>query len=198
MILVLCYISKFSFNIPFLFLFNNDLFWRFCFFIFLFNIYLLLVLLFLYILFKIGICQCIGKSLCKMCWASCETYCFALEDITCFLWHKLLNTKRINRRRRRRHRRRFRDIEQGYSSGDESDITRDNYHHHQHRFAGVNRTNSSAKRRRRDQKSAATRQVSVYVRGGPRRLRQSARSLQLRKVRNVGIEAKISKRRRLK
>ncbi|KAK9232788.1 hypothetical protein WN943_023036 [Citrus x changshan-huyou] len=63
------------------------------------------------------------ESLCKMCWAACETYWYALEDITCFLWHKLLNTKRRNRRRR------IRDAEWGYSSSsDGNDFS--GYHRH--------------------------------------------------------------------
>ncbi|XP_057968536.1 uncharacterized protein LOC131158007 isoform X3 [Malania oleifera] len=74
-------------------------------------------IMFLYLLLKVGIIQCIGKSLCKMCWAACETYWFILEDITCFLWHKLTNVKRVNRRRRRR----FQDIELGSSSSGESE-----------------------------------------------------------------------------
>ncbi|KAM1385333.1 hypothetical protein TB1_031046 [Malus domestica] len=61
--------------------------------------YFLSASLFFYLLFKLGIFQCIGKRLCKMCWAAYETYGFALGDITCFLWHKLRNTRRIGRLR---------------------------------------------------------------------------------------------------
>ncbi|CAA6662697.1 unnamed protein product [Spirodela intermedia] len=53
-----------------------------------------LTLFFIYLLFKVGIVQCIGKNLCKMSWAACETYWSALGGITCFLWHKLKDTKR--------------------------------------------------------------------------------------------------------
>ncbi|KAL5700426.1 hypothetical protein ACHQM5_025869 [Ranunculus cassubicifolius] len=77
-----------------------------------------ITLLFLYLLFKLGLVQCIIKSMCKMGWAACETYWFAMEDMTCFLWHKLKNTKRVNRCRRRRQRR-FRDVEEGYGSSDD-------------------------------------------------------------------------------
>ncbi|KAL2461943.1 hypothetical protein Adt_45363 [Abeliophyllum distichum] len=79
-----------------------------------------LTLIYLYLLFKLGICQCIGRSLFKMCWGSCQTYWFALEDITCFLWHKLKNVERVNRHRRRHI---FRDVEVGYkiSSSEEEE-----------------------------------------------------------------------------
>ncbi|KAL3835343.1 hypothetical protein ACJIZ3_010079 [Penstemon smallii] len=73
------------------------------------------VLVFFYLLFKIGICQCIAKSLCNMSCALCKTYRYALEDMTCFLWYKLTNIKRVNRRRRHQ----FRDVELGYSSTEE-------------------------------------------------------------------------------
>ncbi|EEF48707.1 uncharacterized protein LOC8259945 isoform X2 [Ricinus communis] len=72
-----------------------------------------ITLLFLYLLFKIGIWQCIGRSLCKMCWAACESYWSGLEYMSCFLWHKLKNTKRGHRRRRRG----CGDIERGWGWG---------------------------------------------------------------------------------
>ncbi|CAI9754075.1 unnamed protein product [Fraxinus pennsylvanica] len=83
-----------------------------------------LTLIFLYLLFKVGICQCIGRSLIKICWGSCQAYWFALEDMTCFLWYKLKNVERVNHRRRRR----FQDVEVGYtiSSSDEEDEERKN------------------------------------------------------------------------
>ncbi|XP_075656036.1 uncharacterized protein LOC142626136 [Castanea sativa] len=166
-----------------------------------------IMLLFFYLLFKLGICQCIVRSLCKMCWAACETYFFALEDITCFLWHKLKNTKRINRRRRRR----FQDVELGYSSSDESDFS-DNYHH-----LNVSRKQKSVRERRKDRLQRSlnpssrhsghshkhhhvrlkTGKVSVHVRGRPQRLR-SSRHLQLSKVRNARKDAGIFKRRRFR
>ncbi|KAM3749876.1 hypothetical protein ACB098_05G219000 [Castanea mollissima] len=153
-----------------------------------------IMLLFFYLLFKLGICQCIGRSLCKMCWAACETYWFALEDITCFLWHKLKNTKRVNRRRRRC----FQEVELGYSSSDESDFS-DNYHH-----LNVSRKRKSVRKRRKDRLRGSlypstrhsshshnhhhvrlkTREVPVHVKGGSQRSR-SLRHLQLSKVRNA-------------
>uniref|UniRef100_A0A1D1XMM5 Protein HAPLESS 2 n=1 Tax=Anthurium amnicola TaxID=1678845 RepID=A0A1D1XMM5_9ARAE len=68
-----------------------------------------ITLLFFYLLFKVGIIQCIGRNLCKMSWAACQAYWSALEGISCFLWHKLKNTKRVYRRH-------LYDIEEGYSS----------------------------------------------------------------------------------
>ncbi|XP_022723810.1 uncharacterized protein LOC111280660 [Durio zibethinus] len=61
-------------------------------------------------IWEYAICQCIIRSLCKICWTGCKTYWFALEDITCFLWHKLKNTKRVNRHHHRH--RHFEDIEE--------------------------------------------------------------------------------------
>ncbi|KAJ6739807.1 TRANSMEMBRANE PROTEIN [Salix purpurea] len=163
-----------------------------------------LTLMFFYLLFKVGICQCIGKSLCKICWAGCEAYWFALEDITCFLWHKLKNTKRVNRRRR------FRDIEAGYTSSSESDSSED-YHH-------LGRKNKSGMERRRTRSRSwrslhpssrfgsrnnhhrhhvrlKTREISVHVKGGSRRPRNS-RQLQLR-LRNPRRNMGMFKRKRL-
>jgi hypothetical protein len=165
------------------------------------------VLLFFYLLFKVGICQCIGRSLCKMCWAACETYWFALEDITCFLWHKLKNTKRINRR----HRRRFQDFEMGYSSSDDSDFS-DKYGnlnlHTKRKTARERRkerlrsslypsSRHSSYHRHRHHVRLNTREVSLHVKGGSQGLR-SSRHLQLSKVRNAKREAGIFKRRRLR
>lgn len=190
------------------------MFLKFCFeflalFYFFLFFYLRPALLLFYILFKVGICQCIGRSLCKMCWAACEVYWFALEDITCFLWRKLINTNRINRRRRRH----FQDIEQGCSStsSDETDFSPDHYRNLIH----VNRKNYSFKRRRKERLNSfrsssgfdisrhhrrvklKSREVSAHVKGGSSRLR-SSRQLQPRKVRSVGKKAKTFKRRRLR
>ncbi|XP_031496128.1 uncharacterized protein LOC116261488 [Nymphaea colorata] len=72
-----------------------------------------ILMLFFYLLYQIGIVQCIGRSICKMTWACCETYWFAVEDISCFLWHKLRNAKRVYHRRR--------DLEAAYSSSDDEE-----------------------------------------------------------------------------
>ncbi|KAG9441968.1 hypothetical protein H6P81_017822 [Aristolochia fimbriata] len=75
-----------------------------------------ITLLFFYLLFKLGIIQCIGRSLCKMCWATCETYWHAMRHICCFCWYKIRTVKRQYRGRRR-----FRDIEQGSSSSSDGE-----------------------------------------------------------------------------
>ncbi|XP_031105820.1 uncharacterized protein LOC116010518 [Ipomoea triloba] len=73
-----------------------------------------ITLLFFYLFFKLGICQCVGKSVCKMYCSACKAYWSALGCMTCFFWHKLTNVKRVNRRRRRR--RHFPDVETSESS----------------------------------------------------------------------------------
>ncbi|XP_018727261.1 uncharacterized protein LOC108958866 [Eucalyptus grandis] len=81
-----------------------------------------IALLFLFLLFKLGICQCIGKSLCNMCWLACETYWRALGHICCFMWYKISSTERVYHGRRR-----FQDFEAEYSL---SDISYDYSSHH--------------------------------------------------------------------
>ncbi|GAV73705.1 hypothetical protein CFOL_v3_17188 [Cephalotus follicularis] len=164
-----------------------------------------IILMFCYLLLKVGICQCIARSLCKICWASCETYWFALEDTTCFLWHKLKNTKRVSRRR-------FRDVETGYSSS-ESDFT-DNYHHlsvdrkrkllREARRRGslyLSRRYSSHIRdshhhHRHHHVKLKTKEVPVHAKDRSRR-RGKSRPLQLIKSRNPRGDVGIFKRRRL-
>ncbi|KAL2921923.1 Protein HAPLESS 2 [Bienertia sinuspersici] len=88
-------------------------------------------LVFLYMLYKLGLCQCIAKTSCKMCWATCESSCLALDYICCFCWHKIRYTKRVyrGRQRHRRHQHLSGDVEMGYarpiyaSSADNSSVT---------------------------------------------------------------------------
>ncbi|KAK6277293.1 hypothetical protein POUND7_017616 [Theobroma cacao] len=73
-----------------------------------------IVLLFFYLLYKVGICQCIGHSLCRMVWA-CMACWFSFCEFCCtFFCFKLLKVKRINRGRRRVREYRF-------DTGDEHD-----------------------------------------------------------------------------
>ncbi|XP_075666083.1 uncharacterized protein LOC142635921 [Castanea sativa] len=116
-----------------------------------------IMLLFFYLLFKLGICQCIGRSLCKMCWAACETYWFALEDITYNYHHLKVSRKRKSVRKRRKDRLR----------GSLYPSTRHSSHSHNHHHVRLK-----------------TREVSVHVKGGSQRSR-SLRHLQLSKVRNA-------------
>ncbi|KAL9459794.1 hypothetical protein AB3S75_003076 [Citrus x aurantiifolia] len=153
-----------------------------------------IILLFCYLLFKVGICQCIVRSLCKMCWAACETYWYALEDITCFLWHKLLNTKRRNRRRR------IRDAEWGYSSSsDGNDFSGYHCHLSSRRKRYMERNDwyghDSHCGSRHHHVKLKTRQASFHLRGGGSRRLRNSRRLHSMKVRNP---RRISKRRRLK
>ncbi|KAL4186097.1 hypothetical protein AMTRI_Chr09g32070 [Amborella trichopoda] len=55
---------------------------------------------FLILLCRLGVFGFLARSLGKMARAFCGTYFFAIRDICGFLWYKLKNTKRINRRRR--------------------------------------------------------------------------------------------------
>lgn len=67
------------------------------------------VLLFFYLLYKIGICHCIGKGMCKMLWA-CLTSCFLICKYGCIaLWFKSKNLKRMNEEH-------LRDVDDNYDS----------------------------------------------------------------------------------
>uniref|UniRef100_A0A7N0TNU4 Uncharacterized protein n=1 Tax=Kalanchoe fedtschenkoi TaxID=63787 RepID=A0A7N0TNU4_KALFE len=77
-----------------------------------------MVLLFLYLLYKMGICGCVARSLCRFYWA-CIRSCFSACDYCCrFIWVKTLKSNRRRKRRKRRRRRRVRDIENNISSSE--------------------------------------------------------------------------------
>ncbi|CAH2067851.1 unnamed protein product [Thlaspi arvense] len=63
--------------------------------------------MFITLLFKLGICQCVVKGMCKMSCAACAMYWLAIGEMIRCLWHSLRNTKRVYRRKR------LRDIEAG-------------------------------------------------------------------------------------
>ncbi|XP_021591752.1 uncharacterized protein LOC110599605 isoform X2 [Manihot esculenta] len=154
-----------------------------------------ITLMFLYLLFKLGIFQCIGRSICKMCWAGCETYWFSLQYVTCFLWHKLKNTKRV-------HRRRFRDIEKGITSTSESDYS-DNCHHvvrkkregRNFHLQSSRYASSHSRYRHHHHVTLKTGKISAHVKGGSQRLRNSRR-LKINKVKNHRKDLGIMRRRR--
>ncbi|CAH9112456.1 unnamed protein product [Cuscuta europaea] len=73
-----------------------------------------ITLLFLYMFFKLGICQCVGKTICGMYCSACKAYWSSIGCLMCFLWHKLINVQRVDRRLRRP--RRFVDVESGDNS----------------------------------------------------------------------------------
>ncbi|XP_057504796.1 uncharacterized protein LOC130788274 [Actinidia eriantha] len=166
-------------------------------------------LVFFYLMFKVGICQCIGKSLCKMCCAACETYWFALEDITCFLLHKLKNIKRINRRRR--HRRFFRDVEVGCSSDEEStscdvdeSVNRRKIRKRKDRLRRSSYTLRQGSKSRdvihsyhHHRLRLKSRDVSVHVKGRSEGAKYS-RQLQMRKLSSLQREATLFKKRRFR
>ncbi|KAI3912500.1 hypothetical protein MKW98_020962 [Papaver atlanticum] len=167
-----------------------------------------IILMFIYLMFQLGIIQCVGRSLCKLCWFACRSYCHAIKDFTCCLWYKLKNTKRVNRRRRHR----YRDIEEGYSSSEDS-------------IQRYRTLNTSRKRKwNREKKTARplypvklkslaryqsrsrsshhhglrwkTSEVSVHLKGGSRRLRNS-KQLQIRRPGNLGKQMRVFKRRKM-
>ncbi|OAY67948.1 hypothetical protein ACMD2_10512 [Ananas comosus] len=60
-----------------------------------------IVLLFIYLLYKIGICGCISKGMCKMLW-SCIVSCFSsCEYLSMLAWFKLKNLKQSREERKR-------------------------------------------------------------------------------------------------
>lgn len=133
-------------------------------------------LLFICLLFKLGICQCIGRSLCKMCCVTCQSCWFVFEN----LWYKQINTKRVYRGRRR-----FRDVELGYNSTDH-----ESYHHRQ-----VGRKRKSLKERRNGRYYCHLARPSKR-RSYSWRLRRSSRQIQLSKTRNLRL-MRIFKRRQM-
>ncbi|KAK6938375.1 hypothetical protein RJ641_031883 [Dillenia turbinata] len=68
-----------------------------------------IVLLFFYLLYKVGMCQCIGRGICKMIWA-CFSGCFLACEYCCyFLLYKCLRLERS--RKQRRHRRNIQELD---------------------------------------------------------------------------------------
>lgn len=145
-------------------------------------------LLFFYLLFKVGLIHCIGRSLCKMTWAACTTYWTAFREISCFLWHKLKNTKRVYRNR-------FEEMEEGFGTSDDSDS--DDYEsvrvtrrqpvrerRNDHIRRSLHPARQSSKRMRRSGSHhhlrLRTRNVSVHVKGSGRR--RSSRQVQLHRT----------------
>ncbi|KAK2992065.1 hypothetical protein RJ640_016995 [Escallonia rubra] len=59
------------------------------------------VLLFFYLSFKLGVCECIGRTLCKVVWA-CFATCFSIWEYGCYFFcYKLPLMKRKHRHRRK-------------------------------------------------------------------------------------------------
>lgn len=147
-------------------------------------------LLFMYSLFRLGICQCIGRSLCKMGCVTCELCCYTLQSITCNLWHKLTNTKRVYRGRRRRFQH---DIELGYTSPSTDHESNNSRDYRSHRFG---RNRKSLRLRERSRRNGHSVHLS-RMKGKSWRVK-SSRKIQLSKVRNRSGKPAIIRRRRLK
>ncbi|XP_010472727.1 PREDICTED: uncharacterized protein LOC104752316 isoform X2 [Camelina sativa] len=150
-----------------------------------------IILMFITLLFKIGICQCVVKSICKMSCAACAAYWFAIGEMVSCLWHSLTNVKRV-----RRSRKRLGDIEAAtydYSSDDESSSS----------VSPSRRKNIRPKRRRRNRLGGSkhnhhhhgsnrrliwlpSRQMSVRVGGKSRRI--SARTRKSRRVKILKVK----------
>ena len=138
-----------------------------------------------------------------MCCAACEAYWFALEDITCFLWHKLKNTKRIYRWPCHH----LQDIEQAYTSSVESSFS-DNYHHlnfnrrcnvrRRRKGFAINLSNGYSSHGHHQHVRLKNREAVVNDKDRRCRRLRSSPQLQLSKMRGVTKEARISKRRRLR
>ena len=97
------------------------------------------VLLFFYLLHKLGICECICHSLCKMVWA-CIASCFHAWEYCCiFLCVKLRKLKRVNREHRRDIEEEFDTSEDEYDMGEE-DYDDESFSNHVHRHMEMSRS----------------------------------------------------------
>lgn len=150
--------------------------------------------MFITLLFKLGICQCVVKSICKMSCAACAAYCFAIGEMVSCLWHSLTNIKRVRHRRKR-----LGDIEatmydypsDGESSSSDSPSRINNIRpkqrrrrlgsKHNHHHQGSNRNNRRLIR-------LSSRQLSVRVGGKSRRVRRSARKTKSRRVKILKVK----------
>ncbi|XP_077212892.1 uncharacterized protein LOC143848004 [Tasmannia lanceolata] len=100
-----------------------------------------IVLLFFYLLYKTGICQCVGRSLCKMLWALFASSFYACEYGCMFLWIKARSIKRMNQNH-------LIDIED-YDSSEELDDGRMSYLEHVPRPIEIRRSLSRRSREHR-------------------------------------------------
>ncbi|KAK9726781.1 hypothetical protein RND81_05G236500 [Saponaria officinalis] len=150
-------------------------------------------LVFLYLVYKLGICQCLAKSLCKMCWGACETYFFTLEYMCSFCWHKIRYTRRVYRGRQRARRRFLRDVESGYISPSlyrDEDIY-DEFGSTLSRKRKLYREDTRRRKRRKRRRNYGNRvrlrrgSVSVRLSGRSRRRRRRYPSKSFRSSRNL-------------
>ncbi|KAJ0960109.1 hypothetical protein J5N97_000112 [Dioscorea zingiberensis] len=142
-----------------------------------------ITLLFVYLLFKVGIIQCIGRNLCKISWAACTTYWTALEEMSCFLWHKIKNTKRTYRRRK------FKDLEEGYSSSYEDG---DGYSSDDYESVRVMRRRRLMREKRRDEMKRSLYPIRDSLKGRRRCSRSGSGHHVRLKTREVSVHVKHS------
>ncbi|KAL1205680.1 hypothetical protein V5N11_001381 [Cardamine amara subsp. amara] len=144
-----------------------------------------IILMFITLLVKLGICQCVVKSICKMSCATCAAYWFAIAEMVSCLWHSLTNVKRVRRRKR------LHDIEAvTYDPSDDESRSSDSLSHinnikpkrrrirrvgskHKHHHGGSNRQLIRLR----------SRTMSIRVGGKSRRVR-SARKMKSSRVKS--------------
>ncbi|KAM7518839.1 hypothetical protein LguiB_017801 [Lonicera macranthoides] len=112
-----------------------------------------IVLLSLYVLYKIGLCGCVGRSLCKMGWACMATYCYACEYVCSFLCHKL---HRIRQQRKR-------DLELVYISSTTSEEEERSSPRHFHKHVEGKRSRSRRWRKEHLRRSLRPRSHRIRV-----------------------------------
>ncbi|CAH9081854.1 unnamed protein product [Cuscuta europaea] len=186
-----------------------------------------ITLLFFYMFFKLGICQCVGKTICGMYCSACKAYWSSIGCLMCFLWHKLINVQCVDRHHRGR--RRFIDVESGYNSfslGDDCSFVdggnvwvsrkrkmmikrmgehrlhsqhHSRYHSHCRRHLRRHRRRHCQSRRHHHhhQGSMYTREVGLRVRGRPLRLEKLRHHSPRKDVVVVGPKMTSFKRRRM-
>lgn len=142
--------------------------------------------MFITLLFKLGICQCVVKSICKMSCAACAAYWFAIGEMVSCLWHSLTSVKRVNRRRKRLH-----DIEAAnydFPSDEESSSSESLTHINNIKPKRRRRIGSKHKHHRRGGNrrlvGLRSRTMSIRVGGKSRRVR-SAKKMKSNRVKKI-------------
>ncbi|KAK1325879.1 hypothetical protein QJS10_CPA01g00068 [Acorus calamus] len=141
--------------------------------------------MFFYLLFKVGVLQCVGRSVCKMTWAACNAYWNALEDMSCFLWHKIRNTKRVYHRH-------VQGIEDGFSSSTD-DVSSESFNRPRY----VRRQRRSVRERRKEQMRRSLYPMRLRSKSSRRMGGSSHHHVRL-KTSEVSVHVKGSRRSRKK
>ncbi|KMS97121.1 hypothetical protein BVRB_7g177870 [Beta vulgaris subsp. vulgaris] len=140
-----------------------------------------LCLVFLYLLYKLGLCQCVTKILCKMCWAACETSWLTLDYVCCFCWHKIRHTKRVYRGRRGRlYRQPSMDVELGCINSISASTDESVFYDHRSSLGTKRKSCREVRRRRRLHHGKSLKlkkgEVSVHFQGKSHRRRRKSRN----------------------